>query len=306
MGRQSRPMCKKVHGRELLKSMNGDGSAEKLFIVIPVHNRREYTRTCLDCLARQSVSGFHVIVIDDGSTDGTNKMIRAEFPGTILLQGDGNLWWAESVNIGVRYALEHDAVWILTLNDDTEPPTEFVEKLLARGRSCPQSLIGAGAASVSIGEIVYSGERINWITGRHYKVPFSDDVGLVEVTHFPGRGLLIPAEVFRRQGVYDSKHFPQMAADVDLTFRAARAGYRLYCDQSNVLPIHVESCTGGHYISNRSLKNYWNHLFAIKGGANLRVFFWLAVKNCPRKFLLFYLPIGIFCRVLGYWKLRRK
>ncbi len=73
--------------------------------MIPVHNRKKLTRECLASLQNQDTKHFTVIVVDDGSTDGTSEMIRAEFPDTILLQGDGGLWWVGSINKGIRYAL---------------------------------------------------------------------------------------------------------------------------------------------------------------------------------------------------------
>ena len=48
-------------------------------IVIPVHNRRELTRNCLLSLQKQTYKNFSVIIVDDGSTDGTSEMIQKEF-----------------------------------------------------------------------------------------------------------------------------------------------------------------------------------------------------------------------------------
>ena len=62
-------------------------------IVIPVHNRKQYTRDCLHSLQKQTISSYRVIIVDDGSTDGTREMLRREFPEVIVLTGDGNLFW---------------------------------------------------------------------------------------------------------------------------------------------------------------------------------------------------------------------
>ena len=69
-------------------------------IVIPVHNRREFTRQCLACLAVQTYRNVQTIVVDDGSTDGTDIMISQEFPDVVVMRGDGNLWWTEATNWG--------------------------------------------------------------------------------------------------------------------------------------------------------------------------------------------------------------
>ena len=68
-------------------------NSKSLFIVIPVHNRKHFTRDCLLSLRKQTFQNFTIIVIDDGSSDGTGEMIQKEFPEVVLLHGDGNLWW---------------------------------------------------------------------------------------------------------------------------------------------------------------------------------------------------------------------
>ena len=51
---------------------------------------------------------------------------------------------------------------------------------------------------------------------------------------------------------------------------------------------------------NKSLKNYYLHLFGIKGGGNLKIFLKFALKNCPKKYLPTFLVIGILRRIFGY------
>ena len=64
-----------------------------VFVVIAVHNRRVITSQCLEKLQKQSYNPVKIIVIDDGSTDGTAEMIRKDYPNVIILIGDGNFWW---------------------------------------------------------------------------------------------------------------------------------------------------------------------------------------------------------------------
>lgn len=74
-------------------------------IVIPVFNRKEYTRECLLSLKDQTDQRFKVIIVDDGSTDGTEDMLREEFPEVEVLKGSGSLFWTAGVNMGIRHAL---------------------------------------------------------------------------------------------------------------------------------------------------------------------------------------------------------
>jgi GT2 family glycosyltransferase len=278
--------------------------SNNLFIVIPVHNRVKLTRDCLLSLGRQTRSDFKVVVIDDGSTDGTSQMIKAEFPQVSILPGDGNLWWTRATNMGVQYALDRGADYLMTLNDDVIATDDFVEKMMLWVERKPKVLLGAIAIDHATRKTVYGGQIINWKLATHVKLvdllKAEEQHGLHEVTHLPGRGLLVPAEVFRKIGLFDADRFPQSLADLDFTHRAIRAGYKAFCNYDAKLLVYPESITGRHARTNKSLKHYFNHLFGIKGGANLIYFWSYAIRNCPKHILPLYLTIGLIRRIFGY------
>jgi GT2 family glycosyltransferase len=281
----------------------GEPLAPRLSIVIPVYNRREFTQQCLEHLAGQTRRDFSTIVVDDGSTDGTGAMVRREHPDTVLLYGDGTLWWTGATNLGAKFAIGRGATHILCLNDDTVPARDFVERLLETAASQPHTLVGAYAVDASTGQPCFGGERINWLTaGARSLLGDRRSAGqrTVEVTHAPGRGLLIPAPVFRRIGYFDGRHFRGYAADYDFTHRARRAGYRIVCDRLAVLGMYPEASCDASCRIHKSWANYRRHLFDVKGGGNLRVFFWYAVRNCPRPLLPVFLAIGLSRRIGGY------
>lgn len=277
---------------------------KSLYIVIPVHNRKDFTRNCLLSLQPQTVQNFKTIVIDDGSTDGTSEMIQKEFPEVTLLHGDGNLWWTGATNLGVQYALNHSADYIITLNDDTIAAEDLIEKMMFWTERIPDALLGAFSLDAQTKKPVYGGEIINWKTaGSKFLLDIlklEEWRGLHEVSHFPGRGLLIPAEVFHKIGLFDAKHFPQAAADYDFTHRAVRAGYSLYCDYDAKLLIYPDASGDVQLRKKKSLRNYYYHLFGIKGGGNLKRFMLYAFRNCPQKYLIFFLIIGLIRRIFGY------
>jgi GT2 family glycosyltransferase len=277
---------------------------QKLFIVIPVHNRVNLTRNFLLSLRRQTRTDFTVIVIDDGSTDGTSEMVQGDFPEVVLLRGDGNLWWSRATNLGVQYALDHGAKYLMTVNDDTVLADDFIEKMLYWAEREPRVLLGAMALDSATRQPVYGGERINWWSAGYVKVldlvAPEDRHGLHEATHLPGRGLLIPAEVFHKIGLFAAKRLPQSMADFDFTLRAVRAGYRAFCNYDAKVFVFPETIAGLHFRREKSWRNYFNHLFGIKGSGNLIFFFFYAVRNCPTHLLPFYLTVGSSRRILGY------
>jgi GT2 family glycosyltransferase len=215
------------------------------------------------------------------------------------------LWWSGATNLGVTWALFHQATHVLTLNNDTIAAGDFIEKMLFWAEQSPSALLGAFAVDAETMEPVYGGEIINWKTGGFTSllkiIKIEDQHGLKQVTHFPGRGLLIPSEVFTRIGLFDNKHFPHYAADYDFTHRATRADYPIYCNYDARLLIYPDASGSVQLTKKKNFINYFNHLFGIKGAANLKVFTLYAVRNCPGKYLLWFLIRGYTQRILGYW-----
>ncbi len=281
-----------------------------LYIITPVYNRKEFTRNYLNSLSKQSVKDFKVVIVDDGSTDGTSLMIKEYFPDVILLQGDGNLWWAEATNIGVRYALDHGADRIMTLNDDTQPNVDYIEKMLFWAEKKPKALLGALAINVENGKPWYGGEVRSWLPGKDRfllnEIPIKEQYGLHKVNVFPGRGLLIPSEVFQKTGFYDSKNFPQRAADDDFACRAIRKGYDIFCNYDAIIKAFPDESTGEKFKKQKNLTNFYKHLFSIRGDANLKIFTIYAVKNAPIYYLIPFLTYGWLVRIIGYWVNKRQ
>lgn len=206
-----------------------------IYLIIPVHNRRETTRKCLMSLSRQENPDFQVVVIDDGSTDGTHEMIQNDFPEVIVLPGDGNLWWTGATNRGIAYAMEHgtEADYVMLLNDDLEVDEQFIAVAYQAIHQHPDTLIQAvESTNQRRGMIVNGGWTINWLTAKFRQLNqnrfLSEFPGdhVEPVSTQTGRGTLIPIKVFYEIGLYNDQHYPQ-CGDFEFPVRASRAGYRL-------------------------------------------------------------------------------
>jgi GT2 family glycosyltransferase len=278
---------------------------KKICVVIPVHNRKEFTRDCLNSLYEQTIPVGLIIVVDDGSTDGTAEMIRSEFPEVAILSGDGNLFWTAAINLGIVYALNKDADYILTMNNDTVASPDFVEKMVEAASTKPHAILGAFDRDIKTKRPYYGGEIINWQKGSSEFLlnilPPEKQNGLHEVSLYPGRGLLIPRIVFDTIGLFAEDKLPHYMADYDFTLQARKSGFEVFCNYDAVVYTYPEE-GGDHKIrKNKTMRNYFDHLFGIKGGGNLVNFTVYAFRNCPKKDLFIALLSGYTRRLVGFW-----
>ncbi|TKJ42535.1 hypothetical protein CEE37_02275 [candidate division LCP-89 bacterium B3_LCP] len=205
----------------------------RLYAVIPVHNGIEHTLPMIRSLLPLMPPQGRIVVVDDGSSDGTSAILEREHPEVVILQGDGNLWWSGAINMGAKHALDESADYVLLLNNDTVLHPQFLEELIAGAHEFPHSLVTSKILSEEQPQVIWSmGGRIDWLKGRVWMAGFGqpDDGSWnepVEADWLPGMSVLVPADVFR-QGIWvDEERFPQYSGDSDFSMRAKNAGFRL-------------------------------------------------------------------------------
>jgi GT2 family glycosyltransferase len=272
-------------------------------IVIPVHNRWKFTEACLLSLKHQTQPADAIIIVDDGSTDGTAELVNEKFPNVSVLKGDGNLFWTAAINQGIKLALAMGADYVMTLNNDTVALPDFIERMIEKAQ--PQILIGALDVDINTKKTYYGGELFNWRTGKSKYLldvlPIDQQKGLHEVSLFPGRGLLIPRNVFHSIGLFEEKKLPHYLADYDFTQLARRKGFKVFCNFDAKLYTYPEEGGDRKIRNKKSLITYFDHLFSIKGGGNLRNFTVYTFRNCPPKDIGMALISGYVRRIAGFW-----
>ena len=192
-------------------------------IIIPVHNRRDVTLRCLACLEADGVFAWaRVLVVDDGSTDGTGDAVRARYPSVQLVPGDGNLWWGGAIRLGMETACRQGAACLLWLNDDCLPAPGTL-RLLADHAISAGGLATGWAATPSGGR--YGGFCKTRQGLRLLPPPPPDSA--IPCDAAGGNCVAIARPVVDAIGLPDAARLPHALLDVDYLLSATRRGFRL-------------------------------------------------------------------------------
>ena len=256
---------------------------QHIHILLPVHNRRKITERFVRCLERQTVRGFTLILIDDGSIDGTSDMVRSILPDTIVLRGDGRLWWAGSLQRGLdclRRSRVADDDLVLFINDDVTVAPDYLERALR--------VMANRRGSFVLSRFKSPGHNAPRETGTHadlenllFKVTKnSDDINCLST-----QGLFAHWGDVRAVGDFHPRLLPHYLSDYEYTLRAHRMGFK--CETSAELVIDLDpETTGFHQIDERRFTLFLRKFFSLKSPGNpiyFSTFVWLA---CPRSRLL--------------------
>lgn len=206
---------------------------KKVEIVTPVHNRRDETLQCLRSISRADTTGLsvHIIVVDDGSTDGTSEAIAASFPDVEIIAGDGDLWYTAGTNRGIEAAMRHDPDYILAINNDSIFDDKCILNMVECAEKHPRSIIGSLLLSWDVPHRLFqvSPRWEFWKGGyRHWhkQTPWTIPDRPWEVELIVGNCVLYPAQVIREVGLMDEKRLAQFG-DAEYTPRMRRQGWRL-------------------------------------------------------------------------------
>ncbi len=212
---------------------NKSKKSKRVEIITPVHNRRDITLQCLKSLERinRDDLDIHIIIVDDGSTDGTAEAVKENYPNVEIVRGDGNLWFTAGMNRGIEKALEYNPDYILTINDDEVFDANFLQYLIGTAKKYPHSVVGSllllwdqphKVFQVSPKWETFSGGFRHWRKQTVWTVP--DNPWEVEI--IVGNCVLFPVEAIKECGLMNEKRFPHFG-DAEYTPRMRKKGWKL-------------------------------------------------------------------------------
>ncbi|MDX1959884.1 MAG: glycosyltransferase [Leptospiraceae bacterium] len=255
---------------------------KKIYIILPTHNRKNYLEKCLFCFRNQSYQDFFIVLVNDGSNDGSIELAQSIFSEDQLtiVNGNGNLWWGGSLNKGYHWISKNvndlNSI-VVFMNDDTILPQDYLEKV--------NQEIQKGKGNELIVSQIYNLENkfidgglyyIDWKTYMFYAEPQEG----IKPNCQSSRGLCFTVESFLKIGGFHPTLLPQYLSDIEFTMRGYELGLELI--SSKELMVKLDDKQTG-LIANKigdkglfSKKNFNNPIHRIN----------FILLRCPWKFKL--------------------
>lgn len=199
-------------------------------VIVPNWNGSDSLRDCLDSLQTQSLR-VHIIVVDNGSADGSVELVQTNYPEVELIQHTKNKGFAGGVNPGFQRAIELGAQYVASFNNDAvadeywlEKLTEYLDTNERVGIATSKILTADGKQLDSTGDY-YTNWGLPYPRGR-------GEVGIdkydeqTEIFAASGGASLYRVSMLEQIGLFDEDFFAYYE-DVDLSFRAQLAGWKV-------------------------------------------------------------------------------
>jgi GT2 family glycosyltransferase len=228
-------------------------NAPRIAVIVLNYNGRELTLQALESVCAMNGPGYDVVVVDNGSSDGSCAAIAEAFPQVALVRTEVNLGAAGGYNLGMRWAAERRYDYLLILNNDVECHPELLCELVAVAEADPT--IGA------VGPKTYyywERERI-WSAGGllRFRESVTRERGDGEVDrgqfdrdqemgYLNGCGMLIRRQALEAAGLWDPL-FHLSVEDADWCLRVRRAGFRCLYAHRAILYHMVARSTGVYH-----------------------------------------------------------
>lgn len=240
-----------------------------VYILLPVHNRRDITETFIQCLLDQTYENYHLILIDDGSTDGTSEMVLEKLPNTTVIKGNGGLWWAGSLQKGIDWLnanVADDNAIVLIVNDDVTFNSNFLYSAVKVVTLRKNQLILAKVSYDDGKTIQESG-----VTANFEKLIFDIAKTPEKINCLSTRGLFLRLKDIKKIGGFYPRVLPHYLSDYEYTIRAHKMGFCCVTIDSVYLCPNNDT-TGFHEFNSTNFFEFIKQYFSKKSSAN--PFYW--------------------------------
>ena len=276
-------------------------------VLMTCFNRRETTLAGLRSLVAQELpvgQRLRIILVDDGSSDGTSDAVRREFPQVEIIAGDGNLYWVGGTLVAWRAARPAD--YYFWLNDDVElRPGAIRELFRIYGDSADPRTIVVGATCDPDTKKTGTGgiRRKSW-----YNVHFIDPNGAIQMCDaINGNIVLVPRAAEEEIGMMDER-YTHIFGDGDYGMRARKAGIPVLLAPQHLGECRLNSLKDSIFDTKLPVAARWKKFFGPKGHRPPGEWWVFVRAHAPRPKVLYwvvpYVVFAVECLLGGKVRLR--
>lgn len=265
----------------------------KISIIIPNYNGLEYLEVCLESLSKQTFKDFEVIVVDNGSYDGSCEYVKGNHPYVKIIELDHNCGFSRAVNEGIK-ACKSD--FIVLLNNDIEVDADWLSNLVKCIKN-DDSIFSSSSKMIryydrsKLDDIGDDYNILGWAYKRGDGFPISKYNKIDKIFSSCAGAAIYRKDILDEIGYFDENFFAYLE-DVDIGYRAKIHGYKnMFC--SDAVVYHIGSATSGSKYNS----------FKVKLSARNNIY--LIYKNMPILQIILNLPFLLIGSGIKYLFFRR-
>lgn len=280
----------------------------KITVVIPNYNGIRFLKECLDSVLAQAADTpeYQVLVVDNGSTDGSLELLRKRYPQVQVEALPENTGFCHAVNVGLRFS---SSPYVILLNNDTKVKSEFIKNLCYAIENRPEAFaVSAKMLMWDNPELLDdAGDRycaFGWAYARGKGKPAEQYSVACEIFAACAGAAIYRKSIFEEIGYFDEEHFAYME-DLDMGYRARIYGYRSYYEPGAEVIHYGSASSGSRYNEWKTSLAAANNIYVV--GKNMPLLQWL--WNLPFLFPGFLAKFVFFCGkgmgrayVIGFWR----
>ncbi len=271
--------------------MNTANEQPKLFVIVLNYNGKDTLPACLASVYQSDYSNFEVVVVDNNSKDGSFEAAKNQFSRAHFIRSPQNIGFARGNNLGLRFALEKFADFVLLLNNDAFLQKNTLSILLeaAQEKKSP-AIFNPLIVNKNDQKIWFAGGKIKWLQMKNVHLTKATAAKIYPTQYCTGCAMLVSKEIFKKIGLFDERYFLYYE-DADFSVRALKAGFGLFICPSAKVSHAEQSC------AKNKTKVYWLVLsgllfFSTNGASPQRIwfFFYFLLRKFKNLYLIVFEP----------------